>query len=100
MTTTFPTKEAAIKMGVYLSTGSHEGTPTEVESQEMESMLSITLGKMGKSIAEGFGDSSKKKLSIYQIEGKKGLATFGVGEFRDGWDLWLIEPKSGFMLRV
>ena len=99
MTTTFPTKEAAIQAGGYYATGSMLTTPREVGEQEMQSAMATVLGEAGVAIAEGFGDKSKKTLTIYEVDGDKGLATFGVGQFRDGWDLWLIGEK-GMMRRV
>lgn len=100
MTTVFPSKEAAIKQGVFYATGSYEAEPREVEEQQMQSAMSTVLGDVGAEIADGFGDKAKKTLTIYEVDGTKGVATFGVGQFRDGWDLWLIDAKTGMSIRV
>ncbi len=99
MTTTYPTKEAAIQAGGYYATGSMLTTPTRVDDMEMQTAMTA-LGAIGTELAEAFGDTPKKTLEVYEIEGTKGLATFGVGKFRDGYDLWLIDPESGRMQRT
>jgi len=96
MTRTYPSKESAISMGVYYATGDSKGTPTLKEEKAYRSGLAMLSPEM----AEGFGEKPEP-MYVYEIENSKGdMATFGVSKFRDGWDLWLINPETGMMLRT
>lgn len=96
MTTTYPSEEAAKQMAAYFATGDATKELTYVGEQEGATMLSAILPE----VAEGFGDKSKKTLKIYEIENANGKTVqFGIGPFRDGYELWLIGP-DGLMLRT
>ena len=93
----YPDKETAIRTGVYYATGDSKGTPTFKEESKMRSGLEM----LSKEFAEGFGEKPGHTLYVYEIDNSKGeMATFGVSKFRDGWDLWLIDPETGMMLRT
>jgi len=41
-----------------------------------------------------------KNIEVYNIKNSKGVdVKIGVGKFREGFDLWLIDPKTGYALR-
>ena len=96
MTTTYPSEEAALHAAAYFATGDSSKELTYIGEQEGATMLSAILPE----IAEGFGDKPKKTLKIYEIENVNGeMVKFGIGPFRDGYELWLIN-SDGMMLRT
>lgn len=85
MTTTYPSKEMAIEMGIYYATGQSEKANTD--------MLKV------KGMIEQFGIRVEKS-ELYELTNSKGTkATFGISPTKDGYHLWLISP-NGVALRT
>ena len=85
MTTTFPDKETAIKTGFYYA-GVVQDYPEKVPKPEPGEIA--TFGEV-------------KDVEMYTIKNKNGDdATFAIGKFLDGYDLWLLGPDKTGSLRV
>lgn len=84
MTTTFNTKEDALKTGAHYA-GINEVDPFNGLTPEKRVMKFPVV----------------KEIDVYTIKNVNGVDVgIGVGKFRDGFDLWLISLDSGMAHRV
>jgi hypothetical protein len=88
MTTEYDSREAAIEMGFY-----HIGFVDETLRKE-------AMSRLPEAVQRQLEWPHSKTIETYDIKTPKGEdARIGVGKFRDGFDLWLINPKTGFCMR-
>ena len=78
MTTTFPSKDAALQMGIYYARGKNDIRPKDLKQLE-----DITMDQFGHTFP----------VEVYEVENTKGeKGQLGIENFRDGYALWLISP--------
>ncbi len=123
MTTTYPSIEAALDRGIYF-TGRAEGQEAETElklkplkPEDLEGKPGAIQGALGlispemanlfdaAGLEEPDTRGGKYNALIYDIEarGKDGVmrkAQLGITTFRDGYNLWLMDPEKGFCVRA
>jgi len=121
MTTTYPSIEAALSMGIYFS-GRGKGQETKedlkpLKPEDLEGKPSVIQGALGllspemadlfdaAGLEEPDTRSGKYNAMVYDIEtrGKDGVphkGQLGVTTFRDGYNLWLIDTESGMCIRT
>ncbi len=86
MTTKFDTKQNALDMGAYYA---------GVYSKGRNVYEGVVPEKMS------LGSPQNTEIEVYKIKNAKGKEVcIGVRQFRDGYDLWLIDPESGFAQRA
>lgn len=85
MTTKFDSEEGALRRGL-MAIG-YSGPEFEEKLEEL----------MGSEPVEGeLGWPHEKELNAYETETPDGeRVNLGIGEHRDGYDLWIIDPKTG-----
>jgi hypothetical protein len=88
MTTEFDTKQSALSTACrYVGVG-------------IEALVGVTPKKEVKYSPLDSKYEYPEEVEIYTIKNKKGIdASFAVGKFRNGFDLWLI-TEDGMMMRV
>ena len=123
MTTTYPSVEAALDRGIYFS-GRAEGQEAEKElklkplkPEDLEGKPGAIQGALGllspemanlfdaAGLEEPDTRGGKYNAMIYDIEsrGKDGAMhkiQLGITTFRDGYNLWLIDPERGICIRT
>jgi len=89
MTTQYDSREQAIELGLYYAGFVGEGERQRV----MESLPEPKQMQLGW--------PQEKTLEVYSFDNPQGEAVqIGVGEFRGGFDLWLINPITGGARRL
>ena len=89
MTTQYDTKEQALEMGLFYVGFEDKKAREEKLTELMESSPEKSE----------IGWPQNKKVDLYSVKTPKGEVNFGIGEFRSGFDLWLIAP-NGFAQRT
>ena len=112
MTTTYPSIEAALDRGIYFT-----GRAGELKIEDLEKKAGVIQGALGllspemANLFDAVGldkpddRDGKYNAVIYDIEskGKDGAlhkAQLGITKWRDGYNLWLIDVKSGMCIRT
>ena len=86
MTTTFPTKDAALSHGVSLLRDDKD-----IQPEELKRLADGSMNQLGYEFP----------IEIYEVENSKGaIIHLGIEDFRDGFALWLIVPDTPISLRV
>ena len=108
MTTTYASVERALVRGIYFSGRAEDLKPEDLEGKP--GVIQGALGLLEAEMANLFDAADIEKPDarggrynavIYDIETSKGKkAQLGVTKFRDGYNLWLIEPESGMCVRT
>ncbi len=112
MTTTYPSIEEALRMGIHFSGRGGELKPGDLEGKggTIQGALGVISPEMSNlfdaaDINESDTRDGKYNAMIYDIEvkGKDGIphkAQLGVTTFRNGYNLWLIDVESGMCIRT
>jgi len=108
MTTTYASVERALVRGIYFS-----GRAEDLKPEDLEGKPGVIQGALGLLEAEmvnlfDAADIEKPDTGggrynavIYDIEtSTKEKGRLGVTRFRDGYNLWLIDPESGMCVRT
>lgn len=108
MTTTYASVERALVKGIYFSGRAEDLKPEDLEGKP--GVIQGALGLLEAEMANLFDAADIEKPDarggrynavIYDLETSKGdKAQLGVTTFRDGYNLWLIEPESGMCVRT
>ncbi|KKN06187.1 hypothetical protein LCGC14_1079940 [marine sediment metagenome] len=112
MTSTYPSIEAALVMGIYFSGRAEDLKAKDLEGKPGE--IQGALGAISPEMANLFDAADinepdtrdgKYNAMIYDIEvkGKDGIphkAQLGVTTFRNGYNLWIIDVESGMCIRT
>jgi len=102
MTTEYDTEEQAMNMGVFYAGYRKDEIEeviknAEITEQQMANILYSTLPKEDQEKLSGL----VKKVKIFTFPTKEGKKfSIGIGKFREGYDLWLIDPETGMSLRT
>jgi len=92
MTTEYSTKRQALEMGLFY--GGFEDEKLRIEK------LENLLKSKPKKEYMGF-PQLKHPIEVYALNNPKGdKVKIGIGTFREGYELWLIHPKTGLSLRA
>lgn len=80
MTSKFPTKEAALHMGIYYARGQND-----LEPKDLKRVDDMTINQFGHTFS----------VEVYEVENSKGKkGQLGIENFRDAYALWLITPEG------
>ena len=121
MTTTYPSIEAALSMGIYFAgrgkgQNGEEAGLTPLKPEDLEGKPGVIQGALGlfsPEIADLFDSAGvedpearggKYNAVIYDIDAigkdsEQHKAQLGVTTFRDGYNLWLVDVSSGICVR-
>ena len=89
MTSQYDSRESAIEMGLYYA-GFGDAN-----------LRKRTMDELPEAVQTQLGFPQNKTIDTYKVRTPVGKdIQIGVGEFRDGFDLWLIDPESGFCQRA
>jgi len=89
MTSKYDSKESALEMGLYYA------------GYEDPKLRKKVMADLPEPVKRQIGWPQNKTVETYKIRTPTGKnVQIGVGEFRDGFDLWLIVPKTGICQRV
>ncbi len=112
MTTTYGSIEEALKRGIFFS-----GRADDLKSEDLEGKPGAIRGALGllspemanlfdaAGLEEPDTRGGKYNAVVYDIEarGKDGVmrkAQLGITTWRNGYNLWLIDPEKGFCVRT
>lgn len=99
MTTPFKTKEDAIMTGLFFA-GRRDLCYEKDRIKTLEDILKNPEIKVVGDKIEQFGYVHEDTLMIEFPNNKNKICRIAATKFRDGFDLWLIDPESGFAHRV
>jgi|WetSurMetagenome_2_1015567.scaffolds.fasta_scaffold282646_1 hypothetical protein len=106
MTTTYKTEREALEQGVFYSgytTSEEIGkilAEAETDEIDMQNPLCAALSPADEEQAKLIKDLTQR-VKQYTFPNKDGVkVSIAVGRFRGGFDLWLINPKTGMGLRT
>lgn len=90
MTTFYESKEDALRTGVFYA---------GFNDQDLKKVIEELNSQQPKT--KHLGWPHDKTLETYRLQNVKGQdIEIGVSKFRSGYDLWLIDPNSGFAHRT
>ncbi|MBU1199834.1 MAG: hypothetical protein KKF46_07595 [Nanoarchaeota archaeon] len=85
MTSQYDSRESAIEMGLYYAGFGDEA------------LRKRAMDELPEAVQTQLGFPQNKTIDTYTVRTPAGKdVQIGVGKFREGFDLWLIDPESGF----
>ena len=100
MTTQFDSKLGAITIGLKYAGRKDLYTDDNEKIKSLEDVLKNPEIKVVDKNIEQFGYVHEDTLMIEFQNSKNIACRIAATKFRDGFDLWLIDPESGFATRV
>jgi hypothetical protein len=99
MTTRYDTKEQALETGLYYA-GYKSQKEMDAELKKAK-VGQLTLGWPHSMPATDNHPAIEKILDVFYVNNINGIKVgLGVSKFRDGYDLWLVNPETGFCQRT
>lgn len=106
MTTTYYSEREALETGAF-----YAGYQTPEEIRAVLEKAEVSETQVANPLVTMLGDDEEsarlkksltKKVQVRTIPTKDGKnkVSLAVGQFRDGFDLWLIDPKTGMGMRT
>ena len=100
MTTPFDSKRDAIATGLHYAGRSDLYKDDKGNLKSLEEILKSPEIKTVDSTISQFGYVHDDNLMVEFPNSDKKVCRIATTKFRDGFDLWLVDPKSGMAVRV